>query len=129
MNYLPVKSCDIGDGIFFSAAMSVGILLVGLATWMFFTSAPGQKMVFGESGRAKLVYDRPILPDHTMVKCCQVSRFLPGALGLQLEEQYVDVGKFDVPIHHHEIFGLGLGLTTWDLSNVPGVLLIALSTL
>jgi len=40
VNYLPVKSCEIGDGIFFSAAMSVGILLVGLATGMFFTSTP-----------------------------------------------------------------------------------------
>eukprot|EP00435_Cladocopium_sp_Y103_P014999 s1941_g3.t1 len=40
VNYLPVKSCDIGDGIFFSAAMSVGILLVGLATGMFLTSTP-----------------------------------------------------------------------------------------
>lgn len=41
VNYLPVKSCDIGDGIFFSAAMSVGILLVGLVTGMFLTSTPG----------------------------------------------------------------------------------------
>ena len=40
VNYLPVKSCDIGDGIFFSAAMSVGILLVGLVTGMFLTSTP-----------------------------------------------------------------------------------------
>ena len=40
LNYLPVKSCDIGDGIFFSAAMSVGILLVGLVTGMFLTSTP-----------------------------------------------------------------------------------------
>ena len=40
VNYLPVKSCDVGDGIFFSAAMSVGILLVGLLTGMFLTSTP-----------------------------------------------------------------------------------------
>ena len=40
VNYLPVKSCDVGDGIFFSAAMSVGILLVGLVTGMFLTSTP-----------------------------------------------------------------------------------------
>ena len=40
VNYLPVKSCDIGDGIFFSAAMSVGILLVGVATGLFLTSTP-----------------------------------------------------------------------------------------
>ena len=40
---------------------------------------PQGKKWWSESGRAKLVYDRPILPDHTMVKCCpQVSRFLPG---------------------------------------------------
>lgn len=38
VNYLPVKSCDIGDGIFFSAAMSVGILIVGLFTGMFLSS-------------------------------------------------------------------------------------------
>ena len=64
---------------------------------------PQGKKWWSESGRAKLVYDRPILPDHTMVKCCpQVSRFLPGgALGLGCSwRSHVDVGKFDVPIHH-----------------------------
>ena len=34
VNYLPVKGCDCGDGIFFSAVMSLGILLVGLCTGM-----------------------------------------------------------------------------------------------
>ena len=38
VNYLPVKSCDIGDGIFFSAAMSIGILIVGLFTGLFLNS-------------------------------------------------------------------------------------------
>lgn len=38
VNYLPVKKCDTGDGIFFCAAMSVGILAVGLLTGMFLTS-------------------------------------------------------------------------------------------
>ena len=38
VNYLPVKSCNTGDGIFFCAAMSVGILFVGLLTGMFLTS-------------------------------------------------------------------------------------------
>ena len=46
VNYLPVKSCDIGDGIFFSAAMSVGILLVGLVTGMFLTSTPNEERFF-----------------------------------------------------------------------------------
>lgn len=38
VNYLPVKKCDIGDGIFFCAAMSLGILGVGLLQGMFLTS-------------------------------------------------------------------------------------------
>ncbi|CAK9058936.1 unnamed protein product [Durusdinium trenchii] len=41
VNYLPVKSCNTGDGIFFCAAMSVGILFVGLLTGMFLTSTQG----------------------------------------------------------------------------------------
>lgn len=44
VNYLPMKSFDVGDGIFFSAAMSVGILLVGLLTGMFLTNTPGIRM-------------------------------------------------------------------------------------
>eukprot|EP00438_Fugacium_kawagutii_P035222 Skav227181 [mRNA] locus=scaffold2048:20137:21183:+ [translate_table: standard] len=44
VNYLPVKSFDVGDGIFFSAAMSVGILLVGLLTGMFLTNTPNIRM-------------------------------------------------------------------------------------
>ncbi|CAL1170487.1 unnamed protein product, partial [Cladocopium goreaui] len=44
VNYLPVKSCDVGDGIFFSAAMSGGILLVGLVTGMFLTSTPNAEI-------------------------------------------------------------------------------------
>lgn len=32
INYLPVKGIDTGDGIFFSAVMSVGILAVGVVT-------------------------------------------------------------------------------------------------
>jgi len=38
LNYLPVKKYDTGDGIFFCAAMSVGILGVGLLQGMFLTS-------------------------------------------------------------------------------------------
>ena len=38
VNYLPVKSCDIGDGIFFSAAMSIGILAVGVFAGLFLAS-------------------------------------------------------------------------------------------
>ena len=41
VNYLPVKKCDTGDGIFFCAVMSLGILLVGLMTGMFLTSTEG----------------------------------------------------------------------------------------
>lgn len=35
VNYLPVKRYDTGDGIFFTFAMSAGILLVGLLTGLF----------------------------------------------------------------------------------------------
>ena len=38
LNYLPVKKYDTGDGIFFCAAMSLGILGVGLLQGMFLTS-------------------------------------------------------------------------------------------
>lgn len=41
VNYLPVKKCDTGDGIFFCAAMSLGILGVGLLQGMFLTSTEG----------------------------------------------------------------------------------------
>lgn len=32
VNYLPVKKYDTGDGVFFTFAMSVGILMVGILT-------------------------------------------------------------------------------------------------
>lgn len=41
LNYLPVKKYDTGDDIFFCAAMSVGILGVGLLQGMFLTSTEG----------------------------------------------------------------------------------------
>jgi len=44
INYLPVKGIDTGDGIFFSAVMSVGILAVGLVTGMVLSSPPGLLM-------------------------------------------------------------------------------------
>ncbi|CAE7416947.1 TMEM144 [Symbiodinium natans] len=44
INYLPVKGIDTGDGIFFSAVMSVGILIVGLVAGMALSSPPGLGM-------------------------------------------------------------------------------------
>jgi len=44
INYLPVKGIDTGDGIFFSAVMSVGILAVGLVTGTVLSSPPGLEM-------------------------------------------------------------------------------------
>lgn len=41
VNYLPVKQCDTGDGIFFCAAMSMGILFIGLLTGMFLSHTEG----------------------------------------------------------------------------------------
>ena len=41
VNYLPVKKYDTGDGIFFCAMMSVGILMVGLMVGMSLTSTDG----------------------------------------------------------------------------------------
>lgn len=41
LNYLPVKKYDTGDGIFFCAAMSLGILGVGLLQGMLLTSTDG----------------------------------------------------------------------------------------
>ncbi|CAE7767955.1 TMEM144 [Symbiodinium pilosum] len=44
INFLPVKGIDIGDGIFFSAVMSIGILFVGLLTGTVLSSPPGLAM-------------------------------------------------------------------------------------
>ncbi|CAK8991977.1 unnamed protein product [Durusdinium trenchii] len=40
VNYLPVKKYDTGDGVFFTFAMSVGILMVGILTGVFLNSEP-----------------------------------------------------------------------------------------
>lgn len=41
VNYIPVKKMDTGDGVFFAAAMSLGIVVVGVITGFIMADSPG----------------------------------------------------------------------------------------
>mmetsp|Transcript_64655 Transcript_64655/g.166381 ORF Transcript_64655/g.166381 Transcript_64655/m.166381 type:complete len:459 (-) Transcript_64655:392-1768(-) len=90
-NYLPVKQVSVRDGVFFSACMAIGILLVGAI--VNFTIADD---------------DYAILPLH------RPPRFEPkaavgGALWM--------LGNFLCPFVIERL-GIGLGLAVWDCSNL-----------
>jgi glucose uptake protein GlcU len=89
-NYVPVKKVNVGDGIFFSACMSIGILMVGMVV----------NWTLGEQGLAHF-------PPHG-------PQFEPkAAIGGMLWM----LGNFMCPTIV-KLIGLGLGLAVWDCANL-----------
>mmetsp|Transcript_93140 Transcript_93140/g.221569 ORF Transcript_93140/g.221569 Transcript_93140/m.221569 type:complete len:359 (+) Transcript_93140:46-1122(+) len=121
VNYLPVKGIDTGDGIFFSAVMSVGILFVGLLTGMVLTSTPGLTMPVFEPWAA--VGGAIWMCGNLM--CPYIIKLIGMGLGLtvwDLSNMIIGwftghFGLFGVQKEHHKrplenILGLGLSMTS-----------------
>jgi len=88
-NYIPVKSVDCGDGVFFSLAMSTGILMVGFLVGV-------SPLVDAEWGFSPVLNFNPLAA-------------VGGSLWM--------LGNLLVPTIVRRV-GLGLGLTIWDISNM-----------
>eukprot|EP00913_Durusdinium_trenchii_P019917 g18721.t2 len=118
VNYLPVKKFDTGDGIFFCAAMSIGILSVGLWTGMFLTSDgfPAFEPLAALGGAVWMLGN---------LMCPQIIQMIGLGLGLtmwDLSNMLVGwlIGRFG-------LFGLEKDVVHEPMLNLMGLILAALS--
>lgn len=118
VNYLPVKKFDTGDGIFFCAAMSIGILSVGLWTGMFLTSDgfPAFEPLAALGGALWMLGN---------LMCPQIIQMIGLGLGLtmwDLSNMLVGwlIGRFG-------LFGLEKDVVHEPMLNLMGLILAALS--
>eukprot|EP00928_Gymnodinium_smaydae_P032656 TRINITY_DN2358_c0_g1_i1.p1 TRINITY_DN2358_c0_g1~~TRINITY_DN2358_c0_g1_i1.p1 ORF type:complete len:356 (-),score=61.90 TRINITY_DN2358_c0_g1_i1:182-1249(-) len=88
-NFLPVKKIDVGDGVFFSFCMSMGIMAVGLLG------------SFCASTQESIAFET--LPTFQPYVMLGGSTWMLGNLMCPLIIKWI---------------GLGLGLTVWDLTNM-----------